>query len=331
MAVVSVLMSVYNEPEDVLRQSIESILKQTFSDFEFVIIGDNPDNDRINDIVTNYEKRDKRISFLINSENIGLTKSLNRGLKLCHGKYIARMDADDIAVSTRLQKQLDYLESHADVHILNTAIMKFFNADVNNNIIMTVPSDNESIIERLFISNLLFHPTVMFRKSFIDEHHIIYNEKFRRSQDYAMWLEIASNGGKFSSLQEPLLYYRASENQISIKYRDQQKYDADAILLFYIKRTLHSFLGDIDSISPKTLIRLFAKEIHKDATPYNKELLYKLLLSYDNIFTLFSLLLDSNIRQINISRKKICKIILSCFINRWENEKISLADIRLHQ
>lgn len=329
MAKVSVLMAVYNEQETVIRQSIESILNQTYTDFEFVIIGDNPCNNALNLIVREYALLDKRVVFHINSENIGLTKSLNKGIKLCNGNYIARMDADDIAFSTRLEKQVAFMESHPYVHVLNTAIKKFYHDDLDNNFFMTVPYDNESIVERLLVSNLLFHPTIMIRKSFIDEFHISYNEMFRRSQDYALWLDLASHGAIFASLQEPLLYYRASENQISIKFRSEQQSDADAILLYYIRRTLNSILNVDMKLSSEFLIRSYAREIQqKGMSVYNKELLYKMLLSCDDFANLIVLLVSKDIRHIHFPLKKMCKIVLSCFTNRWDNEKINWNNLR---
>lgn len=325
---VSVLMAVYNETETVLRKSIESILNQTYSDFEFIIIGDNPENDGLNSIVNEYALLDKRVVFQINSENIGLTKSLNRGIKLSQGKYIARMDADDVAFPTRLEKQIAFMDCHPDVHVLNTSILKFFNDDYSNNIYISAPDDNDTIVERLLVSNLLFHPTIMIRKSFLDEFHITYNEMFRRSQDYAMWLDLASHGAVFASIKEPLLYYRSSGNQISIRYRDEQRRDAESILLYYIRRSLDNMVNNKKQFSFDILIQLYAKAIQeKDSVVFNKELLYKLLLSYDKIGNLFTLLLSNKIRCLHYPAKKLCKIILSSFIHRWDNEKIDIAKL----
>ena len=92
----SVVMSIYKEPVEWMRQSIDSILNQTFTDFEFVIVNDNPIRSENRDILDEYSKKDFRIIVLSNDENIGLTKSLNKGLRISKGKYIARMDADDI-------------------------------------------------------------------------------------------------------------------------------------------------------------------------------------------------------------------------------------------
>ena len=112
---VSVLMCVYNEDSRYLRESIESIIHQTYQDFEFIIICDNPNNERIILLIEEYANIDNRIKIHINDANIGLTKSLNIGLKLCKGEFIARIDADDVALPNRLDKQVAYMESHEDI------------------------------------------------------------------------------------------------------------------------------------------------------------------------------------------------------------------------
>ena len=110
MTEVSVIMSTYKEPENQLRRSIESILNQTYKAFEYIIILDNPDNSDHIRIIKEYQQKDNRIQFHINEKNQGLTYSLNRGLSYANGKYICRMDADDISVPERLQWQKEHLE-----------------------------------------------------------------------------------------------------------------------------------------------------------------------------------------------------------------------------
>ena len=113
---ISIIMSTYKEEESLLRQSIESILKQTYRDFEFIIILDNPENEMHKRVIEEYVLRDSRIHFYINEKNMGLTHSLNRGIDLAKGEYIARMDADDISLVDRLERQLEYLEkNHYDL------------------------------------------------------------------------------------------------------------------------------------------------------------------------------------------------------------------------
>ena len=113
---ITVIMSTYKEDERLLRESIESILNQTYKDFEYIIILDYPDNDVHKRVIEEYALKDDRIHFYVNEKNMGLTYSLNRGLSLCHGEYIARMDADDISLPDRLERQMEYLEkNHYDL------------------------------------------------------------------------------------------------------------------------------------------------------------------------------------------------------------------------
>ena len=109
MPKISVLMSVYNEPVDWMRQAIESILNQTYKDFEFIIVNDNPEREENQLVLNEYRDKDSRISVLCNDQNIGLTKSLNKGLENANCEFVARMDADDIAFPDRLKLQLQYL------------------------------------------------------------------------------------------------------------------------------------------------------------------------------------------------------------------------------
>lgn len=115
MPKISVIMSIYKEPVEWVRQSIDSILAQTFSDFEFIIVNDRPDRIENTELLNEYKLKDCRIVVLANETNIGLTKSLNRALDIATGVYIARMDADDISLSHRFQTQVDYLDMHPEI------------------------------------------------------------------------------------------------------------------------------------------------------------------------------------------------------------------------
>ena len=112
MVETSVIMATYKESIECLKQSIESIINQTYNDFEFIIILDNPDNKEHIAFINDYVCKDERIKFYINDKNMGLTNTLNRGLELAEGKYICRMDADDISELYRMEHQKKYLEEN---------------------------------------------------------------------------------------------------------------------------------------------------------------------------------------------------------------------------
>ena len=157
---VSVLMPAYNS-EKYLGEAIDSILNQTFTDFEFIIINDGS-KDNTAKIVEEYAKKDKRIRFIDNKKNQGIVGVLNEGIDLCRGKYIARMDSDDISLPTRFEKEIEYMEEHPECGVLGTwyEIFGKLNGPVQQP-------------ERIKILNLLNedhvgHPTVFIRKSVID-------------------------------------------------------------------------------------------------------------------------------------------------------------------
>ena len=209
---ISVIMSTYKEDEKLLRESIESILNQTYKDFEYIIILDYPDNDVHKSVIEEYALKDDRIHFYINEKNMGLTDSLNRGLSLCHGEYIARMDADDISLPDRLERQMKYLEkNHYD---LIGGITEMINE--NGTLlysIKSVPTDPKKINKALRYSQCIAHPTWLGRKEVFEK-----NAGYRHMplcEDYDFTLRAVLNGFVISNLNEAVLKYRMTSNSIS--------------------------------------------------------------------------------------------------------------------
>ena len=209
---ISVIMSTYKEDERLLRESIESILNQTYRDFEYIIILDYPDNDVHKSVIEEYALKDDRIHFYINEKNMGLTDSLNRGLSLCHGEYIARMDADDISLPDRLERQMKYLEkNHYD---LIGGITEMINE--NGSLlysIKSVPTDPKKINKALRYSQCIAHPTWLGRKEVFEK-----NAGYRHMplcEDYDFTLRAVLNGFVVSNLNEDVLKYRMTSNSIS--------------------------------------------------------------------------------------------------------------------
>ena len=209
---IPVIMSTYKEDERLLRESIESILNQTYKDFEYIIILDYPDNDVHKSVIEEYALKDDRIHFYINETNMGLTDSLNRGLSLCHGEYIARMDADDISLPDRLERQMKYLEkNHYD---LIGGITEMINE--NGSLlysIKSVPTDPKKINKALRYSQCIAHPTWLGKKEVFEK-----NAGYRHMplcEDYDFTLRAVLNGFVISNLNEPVLKYRMTSNSIS--------------------------------------------------------------------------------------------------------------------
>lgn len=209
---ISVIMSTYKEDERLLRESIESILNQTYRDFEYIIILDYPDNDVHKSVIEEYALKDDRIHFYINGKNMGLTDSLNRGLSLCHGEYIARMDADDISLPDRLERQMKYLEkNHYD---LIGGITEMINE--NGSLlysIKSIPTDPKKINKALRYSQCIAHPTWLGKKEVFEK-----NAGYRHMplcEDYDFTLRAVLNGFVVSNLNEAVLKYRMTSNSIS--------------------------------------------------------------------------------------------------------------------
>ena len=229
MQKVSVIMSVYNG-ERHLRESVDSILNQTFKDFEFIIINDGS-SDKTMDILKAYG--DKRI-ILITQDNMGLTKSLNNGIAIAKGRYIARQDADDKSEIDRLEKQVNYMESNLSVGLLGTM---FKIIDENGMFRRTsyLPVDNEIIKERLVEINQFCHGSVMIRKVALEKVGT-YRDYFKYAQDYDLWLRI-SESFHVSNLPEPLYCYRELMHAISSNHIiKQSKYAGVAAKMAFQRR-----------------------------------------------------------------------------------------------
>lgn len=217
---VSVIMSVYNS-EEYIREAIESILNQTFKNFEFIII-DDASTDFSYEIIKSY--KDNRIIAIHNSDNIGLTKNLNKGLKIARGKYIARMDADDISLPWRLEKQVNYMEKHNDIALISCSFFLFGN-ETGKRIIKLSESQIKAY---LLFNSVLPHPGFMFRRSLNVKYNIQYNEKLRYAQDYDFQVKV-SRKFKIACLAEPLIQYRISKKQISVERAKEQQMCANNV------------------------------------------------------------------------------------------------------
>jgi len=180
MPIVSVVMPVYNGSQ-FLPESIESILNQSFSDFEFIII-DDASIDNSAEIISNY--KDDRIVSVKNSRNMGVARTLNKGISLANGKYIVRMDADDISVLKRLELQVRFMEANSHIGI-SGGWVKLFGFGCPT--IARVPQGFDEVAAYMMFENPLWHMTVIMRKELIETHNLQYDPIFTRSEDYELW------------------------------------------------------------------------------------------------------------------------------------------------
>lgn len=203
---ITVVMSVYNS-EKYLDEAIQSILNQTFNDFEFIIINDGSTDNSLN-IIKKYIRLDKRI-VLISRENKGLIASLNEGIQQSKGKYIARMDADDISMPTRFEDQVEFMENNTHIGVCGTAVIGF--GDGIKKSIWKLSSNDSTLKTELLFSSIFAHPSIFLRKELITKYSLYYNHKFLHAEDYELWSRMA-NHTQFYNLKKPLIKYRISKN-----------------------------------------------------------------------------------------------------------------------
>ena len=236
MPKISVVMSVYNG-EHYLRQAVESILDQTFSDFEFIIVDDGS-TDSTWDIITEYANRDQRIVLVPNEENIGLTKSLNKGLALAQGEYVARQDADDVSYSERFEKQVTLLDKYPEVVLLSCNI-ELINSE-GSLVRKYQPACEPNLVAwyLLFYNHLGGHSQVMFRrKSAMNLGG--YCETYRCTQDYEFWCRLV-RVGKVVISPEILLQKRIHSKRISVESKVEQA----AYIWSQVRHNIGQLLGE---------------------------------------------------------------------------------------
>ncbi|SDZ46595.1 Glycosyl transferase family 2 [Evansella caseinilytica] len=203
---VTVLMSVYNDKK-YLCKSIESILNQTFENFEFLII-DDASTDGSREILEGYAKIDPRIKLICNKNNKGLSYNLAEGTSLAKAPWIARMDADDISVKDRLAIQMQYVKEHPEIDVLGSYVIDIDDEE-NELEVRKVPITHEKIANLIWTCPFI-HPTVLFKKASIIKAGS-YDPKLRRRQDYDLWFRCLEANLKLGNIDKPLLYYRYTD------------------------------------------------------------------------------------------------------------------------
>lgn len=213
---VSVIMSTYND-EKYIQESIQSILSQSYKNIELIIVND-ASTDTTKTILENIE--DDRVTIITNSVNKKLASNLNFALSISKGKYIARMDADDISATNRIATQVEYMENNTDIDVVGSFAERIGAASG----IVVYPTSHEEIKDKLLFDNCMCHPSIMFRASTLD---YAYDINFPAGQDYELWSRIIWKK-KFANIPEALLKYRIHENQTRNTNGKQQKAGAVA-------------------------------------------------------------------------------------------------------
>lgn len=211
---ISVLLPVYNG-EAYLSEAIDSILGQTFTDFEILIIDDGSTDSSV-EVIKSYD--DRRIVLLENGENIGLIRSLNRGIREARGEYLARMDCDDLAMPERLARQLCFMDENPEVGVCGSWLETI---GKGAGAVWTPPLAHDEIVATFPFESVIYHPTVFIRKRFFDDHNLCYDERYPHAEDYELWCRSAKLF-QFANLGEVLLYYRMHDKSVGERHKATQ-------------------------------------------------------------------------------------------------------------
>lgn len=215
---VSVLIPCFNA-EKYAEEAIRSIMNQTYQNLEIILI-DDCSTDGTLQILNKLSGEDERIKIHQNSENLRLIKTLNEGIALCLGQYIARMDSDDISFPTRIEEQVEFLNNNPDHGIVSTMFYTFKDIAGKKNLYIN-PTTNEELRAFLLFKSGICHPAVMIRKSLFTQDGLRFEEEYLHVEDYALWSK-ALYHTKLANLNKVLLYYRVHDSQISTIHEERQ-------------------------------------------------------------------------------------------------------------
>lgn len=258
---VTVLMPVYNA-EGYVAEALESILNQTYRDFEFIIINDGS-TDQSEEIIQRYN--DPRIVYVRNERNIRLVATLNKGIKMASGKYIMRMDADDVSSIDRMKLQVEFMELHPDVGVCGSFLSVF--GETIKPYLSKRPEKDEDIRAMMLVNNSLGHPNVMIRKSVMIDNDIWYDETYYRMEDWGLWISLMPYC-RFYNIQKPLLHYRyveTSESRLNSKDSKHLEISASLVQSFFMSIGIPCNVSESKQIAALTksphVFRLARKEI----------------------------------------------------------------------
>ena len=221
---ISLIMSVYNG-EDYLRDAIESVLNQTFRDFELIVIND-CSTDKTPEILKQFEELDKRVKVHTNEVNLRLPSSLNKAISVAQGKYIARMDADDICLPHRLEKQYQFMENHPNVALSSCRFMTLKNGVISSGG-CGGKCDHESVKALLLVTNPILHPGIIAKADAIRS--LGYDKNFTCTEDMELWTRFVMAGYDVEIMSDYLMIYRLHDKQITETTLEKQHREVIAI------------------------------------------------------------------------------------------------------
>ena len=226
---ISVLLPAYNAESHICR-AVDSVLSQTYHDFELIIIDDGSTDKTSEFITTQYE--DARIKHITLAENVGIVDALNQAIAMATGQYIARMDADDISRPKRFLQQIQFLEANPDYVACGSSIT-IFNDKASQYKVMCPNTHGEILAALQMFHRNISHPGVMIRSDVLWEHHIQYSSRYPHAEDYDLWKQLSEHG-KLYNLKESLLMYSCHDEQISSKHYKTQIESSRGILTMFL-------------------------------------------------------------------------------------------------
>lgn len=220
---ISVVMTVCNTAVPILSEAVQSILDQTFRAFEFIVVDDGSDGETA-DFLTGLEGKDERIRMIRNKSNLGITRSLNIGMDAARGKYIARMDSDDVSLPERFERQYSFMESHPDVILCGSRVQYFGtnHGTSSGKWRRKIENMDDYRIRLMFDNPGPRHPTVFMRHEDLIRNHIRYDERLIFAQDYGLFA-VVSRYGKVVTLDDILVRYRMHGQQVSVTKKAMQE------------------------------------------------------------------------------------------------------------
>lgn len=256
-ALVSVLMPVYNA-ERHLKEALDSVLAQSYQHLEFVIVNDGS-TDGSEKIILSYN--DSRIRLLPNPENKGLIYSLNKGIAACNGKYIARMDADDISMPERLAEQVAFMEQHPEVGVCGCDYTQFSASGEQSFRALSV---HDEILSQMIFNSSVVHPSLMLRSSVLKEFDPVFNAGYHHSEDYELWSKLILRT-KFSAVHRLLFRYRIHAAQVTQTHSHQQQLSANKVRKELLDKLGFSYTEqEVELLSQMAAHRLFDEKEQLD-------------------------------------------------------------------
>jgi glycosyltransferase involved in cell wall biosynthesis len=309
---VSVVMSAYNA-ELYIEEAIQSILNQTFKNFEFIIIDDGS-TDKSLDIIHSFQKSDRRI-IVISRENRGLIESLNEGIRESRGKYIARMDADDIAMPIRIEEQILHMEGNENIVVCGSFV-ELFGAKKE---IRKYPVTDEEIRDFFVFRSPFAHPATMIYAKAIKKK--MYNKKYIHAEDYKLWMELMSEGEMYN-IPKVLLRYRITPDQITSVYgkdslKVSRKIRREYIDKIFLRMNINMTVPD--KISLKDIKKLKIESLGSSNTLNTIRQVYYLSLEKYSWMTLLSFLMSKDYLHFPYGAKDVLRVIY--FHIRKDSEK----------